>query len=54
VVGIYPESETNFFLTINGRQNGEQLIFIKNDQGDVTAVIDQEPGLPVLEGKKLK
>ena len=55
VVDIYPESETNFFLTINGRQNGEQLIFIKNDQGEVTAVIDDdEPDLPVLKGEKLK
>jgi hypothetical protein len=54
VVDIYPESETNFFLTINGKQNGEQLTFIKDDKGEVTAVIDCEPGFPVFEGKKLK
>ncbi len=32
---IYPQSETNFFLKINGAQ----LKFIKNDRGPVTAVI---------------
>jgi len=47
---IYPESETNFFLTIHPN---EQLTFIKNDNGEMTAVIDHEPGVPVFEGKKL-
>lgn len=54
VVKIYAESETNFFLSINGRQSGEQLTFIKNDGGEVTAVVDQAPDFPLLEGKKLK
>ncbi len=47
---IYPESETNFFLKIYDAQ----LTFIKNDKGEVTAVIHQYPGLPDSEGKKLK
>jgi CubicO group peptidase (beta-lactamase class C family) len=46
---IYPESETTFFLKINGAQ----LTFIKNDQGEVTAVIHHIAGLPNSEGKKL-
>ena len=50
VVEIYPESETNFFLKVNGAQ----LTFIKNDKGEVTAVIHHEAGLPDIEGKKLK
>jgi hypothetical protein len=49
---IYPESETEFFLKIG--KGGTQLIFIKNDQGEVTAVIHQEVGLPDFEGKKVK
>ena len=47
---IYPESETNFFLKINGAQ----LTFIKNDKGEVTAVIHHSYGFPDNEGKKLK
>jgi len=48
---IYPESETKFFLKIAD----EQFIFIKNDKGEVTAVIVHHPaGLPDTEGKKLK
>jgi hypothetical protein len=47
---IYPESETNFFVKINGAQ----LTFIKNDKGEVTAVIHHMAGLPDSEGKKLK
>ncbi len=47
---VYPESETNFFLKINGAQ----LTFIKNDKGEVTAVIHQMAGLPDSKGKKLK
>jgi serine-type D-Ala-D-Ala carboxypeptidase/endopeptidase len=47
---MYPESETDFFLKINGAQ----LTFIKNDKGEVTAVIHHIAGLPVSEGKKIK
>ncbi len=47
---VYPESETNFFLKINGAQ----LTFIKNDKGEVTAVIHHYAGFPDSEGKKLK
>jgi CubicO group peptidase (beta-lactamase class C family) len=47
---IYPESETNFFLKIDGAQ----LTFIKNEKGEVTAVIHHMAGLPDCEGKKLK
>ena len=47
---IYPESETNFFLKIDGSQS----TFIKNDKGEVTAVIHHIEGRPDLEGKKLK
>ena len=47
---IYPESETNFFLKFNGAQ----LTFIKNDKGEVTAVIHHMAGFPDREGKKLK
>ena len=32
---LYPESETNFFLKINGAQ----VTFIKNDKGEVMALI---------------
>jgi hypothetical protein len=39
-VDLYPESETNFFLKINGGQ----LTFIKNDEGQVTAVIHHSLG----------
>jgi hypothetical protein len=46
---IYPESETNFFLI-----NGAQLILIKNDIGEVTAVISRAEGVPDSEGKKLR
>lgn len=47
---IYPESETKFFLKINGAE----LTFVKNDKGEVTAVIHHIAGLPDSEGKKLK
>lgn len=47
---MYPESETNFFDKITGAQ----LIFIKNDKGEVTAVVHHEVGLPDIKGKKLK
>jgi hypothetical protein len=47
---MYPESETDFFLKINGAQ----LAFIKNGKGEVTSVIHHIAGLPDCEGKKLK
>ncbi|MGA2800910.1 MAG: endo-1,4-beta-xylanase [Verrucomicrobiota bacterium] len=47
---IYPKSETNFFLKINGAE----LTFIKNDKGEMTAVIHHMAGLPDCVGKKLK
>ena len=47
---MYPESETDFFLKINGAR----LTFIKNDQGEVTAIIHHITGLPDSEGKKIK
>jgi hypothetical protein len=49
-VEIYPESETNFFARA---EYPRELTFVKNDQGEVTAVIIRSPG-PVREGKKLK
>jgi len=51
-IDIYPESETNFFIKINDTDT--QLTFIKNDKGEVTAVVHHEVGLPDLVGKKLK
>ncbi len=47
---VYPESETNLFLKINGAQ----LTFIKTDKGVVMAIIHQRTRLPKSEGKKLK
>jgi hypothetical protein len=49
VFDIYPESHTNFFLTLDGAQ----LLFIKNARGEVTGVIRRKNGQPDLEGKKL-
>ncbi len=49
-IDIYPESETNFFLKIDG----SQLSFIKNGNGEVTDVIHHFPGLPDHNGKKLE
>jgi hypothetical protein len=46
---LYPESEINFFLKINGAQ----VTFVKNDQGEVTALIHHMAGLLDSEGKKL-
>ena len=49
---IYPESETSFVFKTNSRQG---LTFIKNDRGEVTAVIfHRGQGLPDSKGKKLK
>ncbi len=50
-VEIYPESETNFFVTA---KDPHELTFVKNDKGEVKAVIVRFPGIPVREGKKLK
>lgn len=47
---LYPESETNFFLKFYR----SQVTFIKNDQGEVTALIHRMAGLPDSEGRKLK
>jgi hypothetical protein len=47
---LYPESETNFFL----KNYDVQVTFIKNDKGEVTALIHHLAGLPDGEGKKLK
>jgi hypothetical protein len=53
VFDIYPKSETNFFLTV---ETDEQFVFIKNDKGEVTAVIAHHPRgeRPDIEGKKIK
>jgi hypothetical protein len=48
---LYLESETNFFLEINGSQ---LLTFIKKDEGEVTGVIHHMAGLPDSEGQKLR
>ena len=49
---VCPESETNFF----DKTSGAQLTFIKNDKGEVTAVIHHSAraGVPDAGGKKLK
>jgi hypothetical protein len=49
---IYPASETNFIVKIDGAQ----LTFIKNDKGEVTAVIHRSfnAGIPDQLGKKLE
>jgi serine-type D-Ala-D-Ala carboxypeptidase/endopeptidase len=49
-IDLFPESETNFFLKIDGAQ----LTFLKNGQGEVTAVIHHLAGIPDHEGKKVK
>jgi pimeloyl-ACP methyl ester carboxylesterase len=61
---LYPESETNFFfkaswpradMAATGGTSSQGLTFIKNNQGEVTAVIfHRGQGLPDSEGKKLK
>ncbi len=49
---IYPESQTNFFVRTKSAQ---QLTFVQNDNGEVTAVIfHRGQGLPDTQGKKLK
>lgn len=47
---LYPESETDFFL----KKYGSQVTFIKNDKGEVMALIHHLAGLPDGVGKKLK
>ena len=49
---IYPESQMSFFIKLNGAQ----LTFIKNDEGNVTAVTYHfyAAKSPDCEGKKLK
>ena len=51
-INLYPKTETNFFV----KSNGGELTFIKNDKGQVTAVIhhSSQAGAPDSEGKKLK
>ncbi|MDB6064835.1 MAG: beta-lactamase [Pedosphaera sp.] len=46
---IYPESETDFFIKLNGAR----LTFIKDDKGEVTSVVHHETGIPDMEGKKV-
>jgi pimeloyl-ACP methyl ester carboxylesterase len=50
-VDIYPESETNFFVTA---KDPHELTFVNNDKGEVTAVIVRFPGIAIREGKKLR
>ncbi len=46
---VFPESETAFFETMEN----EQLIFVKNESGEVTGVIINEDGYPSQTGKKV-
>jgi hypothetical protein len=46
---IFPESETNFFLKINGAE----LIFVKNSNGKITKLVHHMDGLPDSEAKKV-
>ncbi|HEY3856331.1 MAG TPA: hypothetical protein VGO67_18250 [Verrucomicrobiae bacterium] len=46
---IFPESETNFFLMVNGAE----LIFIKNDKVEATGFVHHMDGLPDSEIKKV-
>ena len=47
---LYPESETNYLIKVNGAQ----LTFIKDDSGVIKTVIHRETGAPAMVGKKLK
>jgi len=49
---FYPESKTNFFH--KGQNYGAKVTFIKNDKGEVMAIVHHVAGLPDIEGKKLK
>jgi hypothetical protein len=46
---IYPESETSFFLKLDGAQ----LVFAKNERGQVTAASYHLDGHPTVVGKKV-
>jgi hypothetical protein len=48
-VDVYPESESKFFDNF-----GNQWTFVKNDKGEVTAVILHGAAFSYYEGKKLK
>ena len=47
---IYPESETTFFIKVDGAQ----LIFIKNQDVEVTGVTHRQAGFPDMTGTKVK
>jgi serine-type D-Ala-D-Ala carboxypeptidase/endopeptidase len=47
---IHPESETTFFLKIDGAQ----LIFTKDDKGEVTGVVLHAIGQPDMHGRRVK
>lgn len=47
---IFPESQTDFFIKVDG----SQLTFLKNDKGQITSVIRRQPKLPDCQGKKIK
>jgi CubicO group peptidase (beta-lactamase class C family) len=47
---IYPESETKFFVKLDG----SELIFFKNDRGEITSVIRHTESRSDAKGKKLK
>jgi hypothetical protein len=48
-VALYPESETNFFLN----KYDARVTFIKNEKGEVMAIIRHMAGLPDSKGKKV-
>jgi hypothetical protein len=47
---LYPESETNFFF----KKYDPQVTFVKNEKGEVMAIIRHVAGVPDSEGKKLE
>ena len=47
---IYPESETTFFIKVDGAQ----LTFITNSTGEVTGIAHRQAGFPEIFGMKLK
>jgi hypothetical protein len=50
VFEIYPQSEVNFFIKVDGAQ----LHFVKNERGEVTAVTHRQAGFPSIAGKRVK
>jgi CubicO group peptidase (beta-lactamase class C family) len=46
---VYPASETNFFIPVDGAQ----LTLLKNEKGEVTTIIHRYPGDTGYEGKKV-